>query len=162
MGKHGSGSGNPATKMELINKSGLSGSCLDYGCGWGMMSTSFEDYVGVDISAIAIKLAKEENPDKDFQVVVNGELDLGREFDFAICLSVFTHAEDEQIPKIFNDLKQHTDHAIIDIIHGTGGNWELMRRETSVFGKRLHERLGDTKSKFGVTHTYYKVDLGVD
>lgn len=158
-GKLGSGSGKPEVKMALINKSGLSGSCLDYGCGWGMMANEFTDYVGVDISPIAIEYANKENPDKEFRVVVNGKLELGRRFDMAICLSVFTHATDEDIPKIFSDLTKHTDRAVIDIIHGEGGNWELMRRNVDVFGNRTHKKLGDTTSMHGVTHTYYLVYL---
>ena len=157
-GKLGSGSGDPKEKMRFIDKAGLSGSCLDYGCGWGMMAPYFNDYVGVDIAGIAISYAKQENPDKTFYVIRNGELDLGRKFDFAICLSVLTHAEDVDLPRIFSDLSRHTDVALIDLILGEGGDWSCRKRMPDVF-PYAYEEIGKNVSKMGIEHTYYKVFL---
>ena len=152
-GLSGSGSGSLLFKLGMISEAGLSGSCLDYGCGWGQLAGSFEDYVGVDISEEAIQLARSSNPNKEFHVL---PVDLDRKFDFGVCLSVLTHSLEPA--EVLADLFKYVPVALVDIIHGEGGNWQLMKRNVDVFDGYKYEKVGFNKSKYGIEHTYYKLE----
>lgn len=62
---------------------------LDAGCGYGRMSTVFENYTGVDFSTDFIREAKNMFPDKDFRVADLRDLPFkDKEFDWGIAISI--------------------------------------------------------------------------
>jgi 2-polyprenyl-3-methyl-5-hydroxy-6-metoxy-1,4-benzoquinol methylase len=152
-GVGGSGSGDLDVKLDLIESAGLSGSCLDYGCGWGQLAQSFEDYVGVDISHEALNLARVINPGKTFKLL---PCSLDRQFDFGVCLSVLTH--DLNPSEVLADLFKYVPVALVDIIHGEGGTWELMRRNVDVFKGYKYTHVGSNTSRYGIEHSYYRIE----
>jgi len=152
-GVPGSGSGSLLLKLGLIGEAKLSGSCLDYGCGWGQLAQSFDDYVGVDISSEAINLAKSINPGKDFHLL---PVELDRQFDFGLCLSVLTHSLSPA--EVLADLFKYVPVALVDIIHGEGGDWQLMKRNVDVFDGYEFKYVGCNISRYGIEHSYYRIE----
>lgn len=86
---------------------------LNYGCGTG----SSEPYIrrempgvtvcGVDVSLESIKVAREANKSLEgvsFEGIVDGNLPLGRVFDFAFIANVFHHVRREQHVDILRDI----------------------------------------------------------
>lgn len=71
---------------------------LDFGCGWGRMfnylSPLCSEYVGVDLSPTAIKLARKHHPYSDFRVidpVTLRESFREEQFDVIVCCTVLQH-----------------------------------------------------------------------
>jgi cyclopropane fatty-acyl-phospholipid synthase-like methyltransferase len=99
-------------------------SVLDYGCGVGSMAKvcDYDKYVGVDIAAEAIRLAKEQNPKHSFKVMQIGKVKLPKKVDFCVAASVFTHTRYDDVPDSLADLKvnlKKTGFGIIDILPST-------------------------------------------
>jgi hypothetical protein len=68
-------------------------SVLDVGCGDGAATSdlAFERYVGIDLSAEAVRIAQRGRPDGEFRV---GTLDENARADLTICLDVLIHQPD--------------------------------------------------------------------
>lgn len=76
------------THEAIINKE-VSGKVLDAGCGYGRLSETIDDYVGVDFSKDFIDLAMEKYPDKHFHQASLKKLPFeDNSFDWAICVSI--------------------------------------------------------------------------
>jgi SAM-dependent methyltransferase len=91
----GPGSGEPATRLVgpaivmLVEELGAS-SVLEVGCGDGYWMPDLPGYVGIDVSAEAIKLASKRHPRREYRVATLDELDLGA-FDLVIVRDVIQH-----------------------------------------------------------------------
>jgi SAM-dependent methyltransferase len=75
-------------------------SVLDVGCGYGRVASVFcdagYDYTGIDVSAVATKAAKRNEPRGSYVVGSALETDLGRKFDLICVLYVFVHFVGDQ------------------------------------------------------------------
>jgi cyclopropane fatty-acyl-phospholipid synthase-like methyltransferase len=96
---------------------------LDYGCGFGAMAKVCDPdfYRGIDISAEAIKLARQQFPSHSFNVFTIGKLDISPVYDFVAAMSVFTHARYEDVQDCLKDIRNtlsDTGFALIDILEG--------------------------------------------
>lgn len=80
---------------------------LDFGCGPGWALENYHDYdpranlYGIDISPVAIKLAKQRVPSAYF--TTEYEFEDKKQFDLVFCLGVAEHMED--LKKFFSDMK---------------------------------------------------------
>lgn len=72
---------------------------LDVGCGYGRIADCFTangyDYLGVDVSPVAIEQARERNPDATFLVADLANWNTTRMFDVVGALYVFVHFVDD-------------------------------------------------------------------
>jgi len=72
---------------------------IDVGCGYGRVSRSFTengyDYLGVEVSPIAVRQAKENNPNATFLVCDLAHWNTDRTFDIVSVLYVFVHFVDD-------------------------------------------------------------------
>lgn len=72
---------------------------IDVGCGYGRVSRSFTengyDYLGVDVSPVAVRQAKENNPNADFLICDLSNWSTSRTFDVVSVLYVFVHFVDD-------------------------------------------------------------------
>lgn len=139
-------------------------SLLDYGCGWGAMCAGIDalDYYGCDIVPRAIELAKEHFPNKQFEVLDIGKLNIPQK-DFCIALSVFTHTLKEDVDECLGDIARNTKKgALIDILEGDDSqsnlhirycNKEEFIKKLEKFGFKVR---GEFKimAQFGYEHTY--------
>lgn len=73
---------------------------LDYGCGIGRYAHKFKDYVGVDISSEAIKIAKKLNPNKKFYNGIKKRYGINMFF----TATVLQHCNDKIVNDIFYSL----------------------------------------------------------
>ena len=95
---------------------------LDYGCGYGRMAIPFikylnnNKYVGVDLSKVRVKLAKEyiasENCKKKYKIYLSLNKSLhsllcNHKFDFILLYSVINHNPKEEVYKVLKELKRH-------------------------------------------------------
>jgi 2-polyprenyl-3-methyl-5-hydroxy-6-metoxy-1,4-benzoquinol methylase len=69
------------------------GSVIDVGCGdlEAVRHLRFTDYLGIDISAVAIQLARDKKPEWRFEVGTLDSLSKDHEADLIICLDVLIH-----------------------------------------------------------------------
>jgi len=168
-GKDGSGAG-LVDKAERIRLFGYDDkfSLLDYGCGWGAILSGInpKDYLGVDIVPQAIELARKEFPDRNFEVLEIGKLKTEPK-DFAIALSVFSHALYSDVPDCLNDISSNLKTgggAIIDILEGDKKPtlnihyWNLDKfiEELAQVGLKVLDSKKYTSS-IGYVHTYLKL-----
>ena len=164
MGKRGSGIG-LGDKEDLLKNCGYKmGSVLDYGCGWGAVSVLFNDgYIGVDIVPQAIEIARKEFPKKTFRLLEIGKLSIPQK-DWAIALSVFTHALKSDVQDCLKDIHGNLRDggtAIVDILEGHGGDIHFRYWEKEDFEKELKRAGFNIKRSFkkkrqnGFTHTYF-------
>jgi SAM-dependent methyltransferase len=74
-------------------------SVLDVGCGYGRVAPAFIDagyeYVGVDVSPVAIEAARALEPRGSYRVGSALEIELDRRFDLVCVLYVFVHFVDD-------------------------------------------------------------------
>lgn len=168
-GKSASGVG-LGSKPKLMEDAGYKQgmSLLDYGCGWGALAgwlPKETSYLGVDITPEAIDLAREENPNRTFKVIENGQLKTFPK-DFAVAFSVFTHALKEDVPFCLRDIHhslKKTSIALVDILEGNESRSDLHLRYWSKqdFEKELDKANFIVKDSFvrhwnnGFTHTYF-------
>jgi ubiquinone/menaquinone biosynthesis C-methylase UbiE len=140
-------------------------SLLDYGCGWGAMCAGLEveDYYGCDIIEHAINLAKKHFPNKTFEVLEIGKLNI-KPKDFCIALSVFTHCLFEDVDDCLDDITRNTiKGALIDILEGDKDKSDIHIRywDREGFIKKLEEHGFKVKGEFSITaqygyvHTYF-------
>lgn len=144
------GSGSPDFKRtkdyyDLLKRGGYKDgeSLLDYGCGWGAMlgGHDIKDYYGCDIVPKVIELAKEQFPDKTFEVLDIGNLNIEPK-DFCIALSVFTHTLVEDRDACLGDIARNTRRgALIDILEGddTQSSLHIRYCNKEEFIKKLNE-----------------------
>lgn len=138
-------------------------SLLDYGCGWGAMCAGLDvDYFGCDIVPEAIDLAKKHFPNKSFEVLEMGKLNIEPK-DFCIALSVFTHCLYEDTDDCLGDIARNTKKgALIDILEGEReqSNLHIRYWNKEEFIKKLNDFgfkvKGEFKitAQFGYVHTY--------
>lgn len=168
-GKSASGVG-LGSKPELLEEAGYEHgmSLLDYGCGWGALAgwlPKETSYLGVDITPEAIDLAREENPNRNFKVIENGQLKTFPK-DFAVAFSVFTHALKEDVPLCLKDIHhslKKTGTALVDILEGAESRSDMHLRYWSKqdFENELTKAGFVVKDSFvrhwsnGFTHTYF-------
>lgn len=139
-------------------------SVLDYGCGVGVMSEAVKgDYLGVDISAEAIRLARLRYPKLDFDVIKIGKL-ITEPFDWIAAQSVFTHTPKIMVLDSLNDLKQARGTLLIDILigadnpldehvrHFTEDEWSDYLWKAGLKGEKVGEH-----DFVGYLHHYYRV-----
>jgi len=140
-------------------------SVLDYGCGVGvMLEAGIKDYLGVDISSEAIRLAKKRYPGHDFRVLEMGDLMVVPR-DMAVAQSVFTHIPKAYVSECLQDVKRNfTEFALIDILLGeddvndlhvrrfSEGEWLDCLWKNDLAGERIGEH-----DFVGYNHIYYKV-----
>lgn len=150
-GLRGAGTGEFMIKLQLWYAQGYKDgmSVLDYGCGWGAMLpgiTNKKDYLGVDISPEAIRLAKLEFPGSKFEVSQIGKLKTGK-FDWVAAMSVFTHTPFETTLDSLRDIKQAMKGpALVDFMVGEDnpkdihvrhyglGEWEKYLKQAGLKG----------------------------
>lgn len=139
-------------------------SLLDYGCGWGAMCVGLEvdDYYGCDIVPEAIELAKKHFPNKKFEVLQMGKLNIEPK-DFCIALSVFTHTLPQDVDDCLGDIARNTKKgALIDIlaekkesslhIRYTDKDWFI--KKLAEFGFKVTGEF-DISAQYGYVHTYF-------
>ena len=95
---------------------------LDYGCGYGRMALPFIDYlndnkyIGVDLSKVRVKLAKEyiasSTKKKSYKILLSlnqtmYSLVKEKSFDFILLYSVINHNPKSEVYKILKELKKH-------------------------------------------------------
>lgn len=122
-------------------------SILDFGCGYGRLSKSFdkEKYLGIDLNPNAIKIAKENNPDYNYQEFCVDSISFP-EADLCMAYTVFLHLDDvtlkDTLKKLTKTIKKNF--IISEIL---GREW---RRDgfPLVFNREKDEYIGIMK-KFG-------------
>ncbi len=78
----------------------IGGSILDVGCGTGRVAReySWEKYIGVDISPIIVRVAREINPEYKFKVMNAEKLKFkDNSFDVVMCGGVLPHMPSEKV-----------------------------------------------------------------
>lgn len=166
-GESGSGQLTWQPQYEIWLKAGYkpSMSVLDYGCGVGiMLEAGLKDYLGVDISSEAIRLAQKRYPKATFKLFTMGELSSGRK-DVAVAQSVFTHTPKNCVDRCLKDIaRSFKDFAVIDILLGddspfdehvryfTESEWHSALESANLRGIKIGDH-----DYVGYNHIYYKV-----
>lgn len=166
-GESGSGQLVWQPQYEIWLKAGYkpSMSVLDYGCGVGiMLEADIKDYLGVDISKEAVRLARKRYPDNMFAVFEMGKLPPLHK-NVCVAQSVFTHTPFIYVDKCLKDIKRNfQDFAIIDILIGEDDpmDYHVRRYAEDVWldyvwkaGLKA-ERIGE-HDFVGYNHVYYKI-----
>ena len=132
-----------------IIKPYLYGNILDFGCGIGMLSSSFEinKYVGIDIDKESIRIAKHNNPTHNFFCLNDFDYIYDfAPFDIVIMLAVIEHLKNPiEILKKLNTLLNKNGNIILTTpspisnkIHYIGSIIGLFSKSASKEHKKLY------------------------
>lgn len=81
-------------------------SCLDLGCGHGVLGRRFKRYTGVDISDYVIKQNAIKYPELEFYSVDIKEIDVKRYFNIVIALDVLEHFPKNEIDEYLKTIAE--------------------------------------------------------
>jgi len=135
------------------------GSVLDVGCGTGRVAQLCEEYEGVDIAPSAVEYCAERGLKAS---AIYGPADLRGQFDWVVCLSVFTHICEQERVAYLEAFAKLAPNVLVDIIPGDGGgNIALWSSNVETFEANLrgYSLLGTTErvSVNERPHRYYRL-----